>query len=143
MEKTSTKISDYLDSLPGDSRTEMVELDKLISKAIPDAEKVMWEGKFWGGSQQRIIGYGDYQYKGRTTSGEWFKIGLALQKNYITVTVIALMGDQSIAEKYKSELGKVKIGKSTISFAKLADVNVDKLIEVVKKGYQLMTEEYG
>jgi hypothetical protein len=37
-----------------------------------------------------------------------------------------------VAEKYKAELGKVKVGRSCISFKKLGDVNLPILKRVLK-----------
>ena len=56
-------------------------LDAAIADAMRGEERVLWEGRFWGGSDQRIIGYGEYTYKGRSgRSGTWFVVGLARQK---------------------------------------------------------------
>ena len=138
---TKTDPSDYIASLPEESRADIAKLDKEISKAIPGADRVMWEGKFWGGSEQKIIGYGTYTYTGSNKkSGEWFIVGLAQQKNYITVFIVAVDAKEYLVEKYKGDFGKAKIGKSTVSFKKLADIDLPKLIEVVKRGYELMKQ---
>lgn len=103
--------------------------------------RVLWTGIFWGGSEQAIIGYGDYTYtrpRGKTL--EWFIVGLAVQKKYISVYVNAVEGDQYLAEKYAERLGKVKVGKSSISFTRLADINLDVLLELVGKAEQLMRQ---
>lgn len=141
MEKTTTKISDYLNSLPAESQADMKLLDAEISKALPKATKVMWEGIFWGGTEQRIIGYGDMTFKNsRGKEVEWFSIGLALQKNYITVFLSAVDAKGYVAENHKGKLGKAKVGKSAINFAKVADVDLPKLIEVVKYAYKILSE---
>lgn len=137
MEKTKTPIKAYLKSLPEESRADLTKLDKLITAALPDAKKVMWEGVFWGGTNQRIIGYGDISYTGSNKKTvEWFIVGLALQKNYITVTVSTV--DVQKFLKDKKAFGKAKFGKSTITFTKLADINPEILIEIVKQGYDSM-----
>ena len=69
------------------------------------------------------------QARGRTV--EWFMVGLALQKQYISVYVNAVEDRQYVAEKYAPELGKVKVGKSSISFRRLDDVNLDVLAKVI------------
>jgi hypothetical protein len=138
---TKRNPSDYIASLPDEYRQDIATLDREISKAIPTADRVMWEGKFWGGSEQKIIGYGTYKYVGSNKKeGEWFKVGLAQQKNYITVFVSAVDIKGYLVENHKAEFGKAKIGKSTVSFKKLADINLPKLIEVVKRGYVLMKQ---
>lgn len=134
MQKTTRTIEAFLDSLPAEEQSDMRKLDAEIAKVFKGRERVMWEGIFWGGSEQKIIGYGDYRVErpGKPVV-EWFHVGLALQKNYISVFVTAVEDGQYVAEKYKAELGKAKVGKSSISFKRLADINLDKLLELVRK----------
>jgi hypothetical protein len=134
MQVTQLDPKDFIASLPADRREAIAQLDELITNAAPKAKKVMWEGIFWGGSQQQIIGYGEMTYVGSNKKeGTWFLVGLALQKNYITVFVNGVQNGQYIAEKYKDKLGKAKVGKSSISFTKLENINLDVLAEVVSK----------
>lgn len=73
MQKVDTSPNYHLRSLPDDVRPDMVALDAAISAAMPDRSRVMWEGPFWGGSNQAIIGYGDLrQPRPRGPDVEWF-----------------------------------------------------------------------
>jgi hypothetical protein len=58
-------------------------------------------------------------------------VGLAIQKNYISIYVNAVEDGQYVSEKYRSKLGKVKAGKSSISFKHLDDLDLDTLQKVV------------
>lgn len=137
MDKSKTKPNDYIKSLPDESQEEIFELHKMISKIAKDQEIVMYEGKFWGGSEQQIIGYGNWSYtRSDKKKVEWFKVGLALQKNYITVYVNAVEDGKYVAESYKEKLGKAKVGKSSISFKNIKDVNIEILEEIISKGLQ-------
>lgn len=137
MVKTDTKISDYINSFDKEKAEALEKLDKLISKAMPGEKKVMWEGKFWGGSDQRIIGYGDVTFiNSKKQVVLWFMAGLAYQKNYITVTVVPTQKGYFSLEDYKSKLGKVRLGRSTISFTKIEDVDLETLSEVMEKSYK-------
>jgi hypothetical protein len=132
MRKTTTDPTAYIASLPDDMRTGFETLDTLITGIMEGHSRVMWEGVFWGGTEQSIIGYGDLtmtQSKGRKI--KWFMVGLVLQKNHISVYVSAVEDGQYVAEKYKSELGKVKVGKASIAIKRLDDVNLDTLARVV------------
>lgn len=112
----------------------MTQLDKVIKPLISDKVRVLWEGVFWGGSQQTIIGYGDFVYKRPGKANvEWFTVGLALQKNYISIYMNAADTKQYLAEKHKDQLGKAKVGKSSISFKSLDDINLDVLLGLVKQ----------
>ena len=137
----STKIpEEHLSSLPDRARADMVTLDSQVSEIMHGLERVVWEGKFWGGTDQQIIGYGDYTHTNR--GGDvvsWFIVGLALQKNYISVYVNAVEDKKYLAEKYATKLGKVRVGKSSISFKKLEDVDLEALLELITKARDLMT----
>lgn len=141
MQKVAIDPSKHIDSLPDEVKNDIKTLDREISKAMAGETRVLWQGIFWGGSKQNIIGYGDVVYERPKGSVEWFIVGLGLQKNYISVYVNAVEGKQYLAEKYAGKLGKAKIGKSSISFKKLSDINLDALIDLVQKAKTLMSQK--
>lgn len=65
-------------------------------------------------------------------------MGLASQKNYISIYVSAVEDGQYIAEKYGPGLGKVKVGKSSISFKRITDVDLTKLRRLIGKARQTL-----
>jgi maltose-binding protein MalE len=137
MVKTRKKTETYIKTLPETVRTDVETLDKEIREVF-NLKPVVWEGVFWGGSRQVIIGYGNYvfkQAKGKTV--DWFKVGLAVQKKYLSVYVHAVDGNQYLVEKYAKELGKVKAGKSSISFRSLKDLNLPAFHQLLEKARQL------
>ena len=141
MEKSATKPSDYIKSLPAEVRGDVDRLDAAISKVMSDHDKTLWTGKFWGGSDQNIIGYGTYSYeRSGGKAAEWFIVGLALQKRYISVYINAADDDGYLVEKYAGKLGKAKVGKSSISFSSLEDINLDVLLDLVKKAEKQMSQ---
>ena len=104
-------------------------------------DKTVWSGKFWGGSDQNIIGYGNYSYeRSRGDAAEWFIVGLAPQKRYISVYVNAADDDGYLVEKYGDKLGKAKVGKSSISFHSLEDINLDVLLDLIEKAEKQMSQ---
>lgn len=138
MKKTQTSPDSYIASLPEPNQDDIKKLDQMISKVMARHSRVMWEGVFWGGSEQKIIGYGDLTYINSAKKPvEWFVIGLALQKNYISVFVNAVDSKVYLTEKYKDKLGKVKVGRSSIGFNSVEDINLDVLEELVKKAEEL------
>jgi len=134
MEISDRDIGQFLASLPDEARDDMVALDREIGKVMDGLPRELYVGKFWGGTDQEIIGYGRYSYtRPNGQAVEWFVVGLALQKNYISVYVSAVEGNEYLSEKYGHELGKVKVGKSSISFKRVADIDLDKLADLVAK----------
>lgn len=140
MEKTDRSPAEHIASLPAERRSDVERLDALITPLIAGQSKTMWEGRLWGGTDQQIIGYGDYTYRksdGKTV--EWFIVGLAVQRNYLSVYVNATDGRAYLAERYAERLGKVKVGKSSISFTSIDDVDLDRLSELITEAKRLMT----
>ena len=142
MKRVESSPDDYIASQAPDIRAVLEELHMLIGAALPDQDCCMWEGVFWGGSEQQIIGYGDYSYqRSDKTQVEWFIVGLTRQKNYFSVYVNAVEGKTYLAELYGPRLGKVKIGKSAIRFRNRADINLDVLREMVEHAGRIVTTD--
>lgn len=132
MEKSALSVDDFLSGIQDSRAEELRVLDALIAERMPTAERVLWEGVFWGGSEQQIIGYGDWSYTrsdGRHI--EWFRVGAALQKNHITVYLNATEDGEHLGRRYADRLGKVKAGAGAVSFTRLADIDLDELGRLV------------
>jgi hypothetical protein len=139
VDRSTTSPDEHIASLPDGVREDIATLDGRISDVMVGEERVLWEGKFWGGTQQRIIGYGSYRYKGRSgAEGEWFVVGLAAQKNYLSVYVSGAEGGTPLAKLYAPRLGKVKAGSANLQFKRAADVDLDVLSEMVARARELM-----
>lgn len=128
MEKTTASIAEYLAYLEPQHREVIESLIEMIFSHSTEIEHHVWTGTFWGGSEQHILGFGEYGYtNSKGERGKWFTIGLARQKNYYSLYVTALKDGQYLTTAYKDKLGKVKTGSSSISFTKLANVNLNQL----------------
>lgn len=137
MEKTAASPDDYLSSLEEPSRSAMQLLDGLISAELAGRPRTLWTGTMWGGTDQSIVGYGDLEQRGGGKVVPWFVVGLAQQKAHLSVYVSAVEDGRTVAEAYKDRLGKVKVGRSSISFRRPEDVNLDVLREVVRTAARL------
>ncbi len=111
----------------------MERVDSVLSKVMEGHSRVLWGGKFWGGTEQSIIGYGDliYERPGKETV-EWFVVGLAPQKNYNSIYVNARDEDGYLIQRYADRLGKVKVRSAAITFKRADDLDLTVLEEVVK-----------
>jgi hypothetical protein len=135
---TTTTPEEHIASLPDDVRDDIATLDAAIAAGMPGEERVVWEGKFWGGTDQRIIGYGSYHYKGRSgAEGEWFVMGLAAQKNYLSLYVNASEDGSYLSEIYGARLGKVKAKRANIQLKRASDVDLDVLREMAARAREL------
>jgi hypothetical protein len=117
--------AEYIARLAEPRRSDIRELDALIRKVAPDLEPHLQSG---------MLAYGRYHYKGRTTEGDWFHIGLASNKNYISLYVMAVAGGGYLAETYKDKLPRANIGRSCVRFKRLSDLDRAALSDLIKKG---------
>ncbi len=138
MQRSETTPDEFLASLPDGVHDDMVAVDGALAPVFAGAERVLWEGPFWGGTQQHIIGYGSYHYRGRSgAEGEWFVVGLAAQKNYLSLYVNAADEGESLAQRYASRLGKVKAARANVQFKRASDLDLDVLREMATRARQL------
>lgn len=117
----------------------LARLDAVITAALPGAARVLWQGVFWGGTDQSIIGYGTIEQprpRGRTS--EWFLIGLARQKNYLSLYVNAAEDGAYLSRTYGPRLGRAKVGSASVSFSSSDDVDLGVLDELVRHAGRLV-----
>jgi hypothetical protein len=98
----------YIALLEEPRKSEIRRLHELIRRAAPGLEPHMQSG---------MIGYGRYHYRyasGR--EGDWSRISLASQKNYISLYVMATKDGRYLAETYAERLPRANIGRSCASW---------------------------
>ena len=136
--KAATNIEtpeQYIANLPEPRRSALQAIHDAIRAAAPELEPHVAHG---------MLGYGPFHYKyasGR--EGDWFVVGLASQKNYISLYLCAAEPDGYLAEKNKHRLGKVSVGRSCIRFKKLEDLNLKVAVQLVKKAARLVKKFGG
>ena len=139
MEIVDRDIDEYLASLPEGVREDMTALDAVIGPVMAGLPRELYVGKFWGGSDQEIIGYGRVAYpRADGKEVEWFMVGLAKQKQYLSVYISAVEDGKYLSETSGPGLGKVKVGKSSISFKSVDDIDLEALGALVSRARGLM-----
>jgi hypothetical protein len=139
MQRSTTPPDEFLASLPDGVREDMTDLDSELARVFAGHERVLWEGAMWGGTQQRIIGYGALRQP--RPSGEavdWFVVGLAAQKSHLSLYVSAVEDGQYLVKRYAGRLGKVKVGSANVTFRRLADVDLPALVEMATRARDLV-----
>lgn len=127
-------VKEYIDQIDEPRKYQIKELYDFISKLVPDLDVFI---------VHNIIGFGKYHYKTKSgQEGDWFTLGLASQKNYISVYSCMVEDGQYLAEKYADVLGKVNVGKSCIRFKKLEDIDMTVLEKVVLESAEIFRREY-
>jgi hypothetical protein len=138
MQRSSTPPDEFIATLPEAVRDDVATLDAQLSRVFTGQERVLWEGPMWGGTEQRIIGYGAYRYEGRSgATGDWFVMGLAAQKAHLSLYVSAAEDGQYLAKRYADRLGKVKVGSANIAFKRLADLDLPVVLEMAERARDL------
>lgn len=138
MEVSETSVDSYLASIEDDNiAATMRSVDELITAAMPGRRRVLYEGVFWGGTQQTIIGYGlIVQPRPKGEEVRWFLVGLARQKKHYSLYVNAVEGQTYLGQKFKDRLGKVKVGSASIGFVRLEEVELDVLRELLARAHE-------
>lgn len=120
----ATTVKEYLAAVPDERKEIFFSIHDFILETVPKLKT-----RF----AYNMIGYGSFRYKNyKKEIIDWPIIALANQKNYISLYVCAVEGGEYIAEKYKTTLGKVSVGKSCIRFKKLEDINLPALKKILK-----------
>lgn len=120
-----TTPSQYIDALTEERRAAIEQLDKLIRENAPKLKAFVQHG---------MLAYGPYRYRYESgREGEAAVIMLASQKNYISLYVNCTEAGAYLAEKRKSHLGKVSVGRSCIRFKKIEDLDLAAAAELIRE----------
>lgn len=126
---TATTPEEYIGALDEPRRSQVRRLHELIRATVAQLEPHIQSG---------MLAYGTYHYRyasGR--EGDWFPIGLASNKRYISLYITAADRQHGyLAESYRERLPKADIGKSCVRIKRLEDVDLDALAELIARGAQ-------
>ena len=140
MQRSTKSVDAFLASVPGEQGEDLRALDAAIAPVFAEHERVLWEGVFWGGSEQRIVGYGTWAYQGRSgASGEWFIAGIAAQKDHLSLYVNGAEKGQSMMKRHGARLGKVKVGSGAAQFRRLSDIDLGVVVELATRARDLIS----
>ena len=122
--KVSTP-AEYIAQLEESRKTEIAALDTLIRKTAK-LEPFIHSG---------MLAYGPYHYKyasGR--EGDWSRIGVASNRNYVSLYICPSDATGYIPEHYKEALPKASIGRGCVRFKSLDDLEAAALRELIRAG---------
>lgn len=139
MERTDRDVDAFLAGLEGERADAMRELDRIISAELTGLERALWEGVFWGGTEQSIIGYGAItQERPRAASVDWFLIGLAEQAKHVSVYVNAAEDGEYLVKRRAATLGRVKVGSAAITITALDRLDRDGFVALLRRARELV-----
>lgn len=117
---------ELIDALPEPRRSQMLHLHGVIQEALPDIEIRLWD---YSGD---LIGYGTYPFTtSRGPAGEWFPVGLASRKRYISLYSMGLKDGGYLVEAMRDRFPGTKTGKSCINITKPELIDDDAVRDLV------------
>jgi hypothetical protein len=124
---TADSLESYL-NFDSARKADLLRLHALTRRAAPNLKRYFHQGTPGGeaGMRMKMIGYGRFRYpvkSGETV--EWPVIGVALQKNYISVYVAVRKKGRPIVQTYAGKLGELRLGRNNFSFERYDDLKVD------------------
>ncbi len=126
-QENDSDVTAFLDGFKSEERfpdfLKLLEIQENISGG---------KAKMWGNS---IVGFGKYSYKGKSSAGEWFKIGFSPRKQ--NISIYAISGFEKETELL-STLGKYKTGKGCMYIKRLADIDKSILTEFLNRSWEEM-----
>jgi hypothetical protein len=127
-------LDEYFDA--GLTRKEDLQaLDALICRTVPGLDRWFYPGAPDGapGMRMNLIGYGCFQYEVKSGQrAQWPIIGLALQKNYISLYTSVVQDGAPITDRYKGSLGELKTGRGNFSFVTFDQLDQDAVVALLK-----------
>ena len=106
-------------------RDDVARLHALIRRTAP---------RLAPGASGKMLGYGPFHYRyasGR--EGDTFRIGLAANKQYLSLYVLAVDAGGYVAERYRTRLPRADIGKCCVRFKRLDDLDPEALVSLLKE----------
>lgn len=106
---------------------DLAAVDELVSDTAPELER-----RLFAGPSITMIGYGAMPWVNKSGSGVWPLIGVAPQRQGISIYVAAQRNGVPLATFYADRLGKTNNGRNCIRFGRLADVDQSQLRQSVR-----------
>ena len=118
-------VRDYFAFDPS-RKADLRKLDALIQAAAPNLKRYFHRGTPAGepGMRFKMIGYGKVLYRTKLGQAvEWPVIGVALQKNYISVYFAVRRNGSAVTQRYAGRLGELRMGRNNFCFEKFDDLD--------------------
>ena len=136
-------LKDYFD-FDLKRKHDLHQLDKLIRRSASSLKRYFHGGTPAGepGMRFKMIGYGRMEYFARTGQPvEWPAVGVALQKNYISVYLSLTKGETPLLNAYRGKLGELRAGSNNFSFEAFNNLDARVLARLFAEAEQVYLAE--
>lgn len=133
-QKNNASVEGFLNEIEHDRKREEAFVLLKMFEDITGEKAYMWG--------ESIIGFGEYYYESERSSqkGNWLHTGFSPRKARHSLYVLNYFDGM---EELLGKLGKHKTGKCCLYINKLADVDMEVLKEIIKKGYMDSVKRHG
>ncbi len=124
--------------------SELKKLDAAIGRSAPRLKRHFHAGTPPGepGMRFKMIGYGPFHYASTSVKAvKWPAIGVALQKNYISVYLAVRSNGSSVIDAYAERLGAKRVGDGNFSFEHFDDLNPDVFAALIAETQRLFEND--
>ena len=126
-----------IDALPEPRRSQMQHFHDVILDTLPGIDVRVTD---YSGS---LIGYGWYPYSNsKGPAGEWFTVGIANRKAYISVYAMGSRGDQNLVEAVADRFPGTKHGRSCLNIDKPELVDDDALRDLILESREQLKDGF-
>jgi hypothetical protein len=123
-------VQDHIDGLLEPRRSQMQHLHDLITTTLPDVDVRLWD---YAGS---LIGYGSYPYSNsKGPAGDWFVLGLASRKSYISLYSMGLRDGGYLVEAVRDRFPGTKSGRSCLNITKPEMLDDEAVRDLARETY--------
>jgi hypothetical protein len=132
-------LKDYFAFDPS-RKPDLERLDALIRKAAPSLKRYFHKGTPPGqpGMRYKMIGYGrSFHLRGNGVVVEWPVVGVALQKNYISVYFSMTKDGAPITQEFAGRLGELRTGRNNFSFEAFDELDRDAVARLVAEAARI------
>ena len=124
-------VQSYLNQLEEPFAGMIKTLHRQICTWQPDLEVKLLQS-----ARQSMISYNQPRHLLGDKAGNEFVVGLAALQKYCSLYLVAKVGQQTILETYRDQLGDVGIGRSCLNFTSLAELKLDVIEEMIQQAVQ-------
>jgi len=138
----AASLSEYLDFDPA-RRVELAKFDAAMKKSAPALKRYFHEGTPAGspGMRLKMIGYGRFRYRASAVEIVWPVVGLALQKNYVSVYLSVTKNGAPLLRGYADELGALRSSHNNFSFEHFDDLDGGVLARLLGDAARIFTSD--
>ncbi len=142
---TADSLAAYLAFDPA-RKADLARLDRLIRTSAPGLKRTFHQGTPAGsaGMRMKMIGYGRFRYAIKSgESIDWAVIGVALQKNYISVYMAVTKNGEPLLRSQRAPFGETRRGGNNFSFERFEDLDARALAALFAEADRIFKADAG